>query len=98
MKKPVFMLLFVALVIFLCACGNTYKIKVVGAADLVVSCPKSAKTGETVTVETKDVSDGQVEVTASGPDVEAVRGDLFQFVMPKQNVDVRILFVGDELS
>ena len=33
MKKPVFMLLLAALVIFLCACGNTYKIKVVGAAD-----------------------------------------------------------------
>ena len=98
MKKPVFMLLLAALVIFLCACGNTYKIKVVGAADLVVSCPKSAKTGETVTVETKDVSDGQVEVTAPGTDVEAVQGDLFQFVMPKRNVDVRILFVGDELS
>ena len=87
MKKPVFMLLLAALVIFLCACGNTYKIKVVGAADL-----------ETVTVETKTVTDGWVEVTASGTEVKAVQGDLFQFVMPKTNVDVRILFVGDDIS
>ena len=98
MKKPVFMLLLAALVIFLCACGNTYKIKVFGAADLVVSCPKSAKAGETVTVETKTVTDGWVEVTASGTEVKAVQGDLFQFVMPKTNVDVRILFVGDDIS
>ncbi len=98
MKKTVFMLIIAALVIFLCACGNTYKIKVVGGEDLLVSCPKSAKAEETVTVETKTVTDGWVEVTVSGAEVRAVQGDLFQFVMPKQNVEIRILFVGDELS
>ena len=98
MKKPVFMLFLAALMIFLCACGDTYKIKVVGGEDLLVSCPKSAKAGETVTVETKTVTDGWVEVTASGTEVKAVQGDLFQFVMPKTNVDVRILFVGDDIS
>ena len=69
-----------------------------GGEDLLISCPKSAVAGETVTVETKDVTDGWVEVTASGAEVKAVQGDLFQFVMPKQNVDVRVLFVGDKLS
>lgn len=84
--------------IFLSACANTYKIKVVGGEDLLISCPKSAAAGETVTVETKTVTDGWVEVTASGTEVKAVQGDVFQFVMPKQNVDIRILFVGDDLS
>ena len=92
------MLFLAAIVIFLCACGNIYKIKVVGGEDLLIFCPKSAKAGETVTVETKDVSDGQVEVTASGTEVKAVQGNLFQFVMPKTNIDVRILFVGDDIS
>ena len=98
MKKKSYILLLTALMFFLCACGNTYKINVVGGADLLISCPKSASAGETVTVETKTVSDGWVEVTVSGTEVHAVQGDLFQFVMPKTNVDVRILFVGDELS
>ena len=98
MKKTAVILLLASLVIFLCACGNTYKIKVVGGEDLLISCPKSAVAGKTVTVETKDVTDGWVEVTASGAEVKAVQGDLFQFVMPKQNVDIRILFVGDDLS
>lgn len=98
MKKKSYILLLTALMFFLCACGNSYKINVVGGADLLISCPKSAAAGETVTVETKTVSDGWVEVTASGTEVKAVQGDVFQFVMPKQNVDVRILFVGEEVS
>jgi len=98
MKKKSYILLLTALMFFLCACGNTYKINVVGGADLLISCPKSAAAGETVTVETKTVSDGWVEVTVSGTEVHAVQGDLFQFVMPKTNVDVRILFVGDDIS
>lgn len=98
MKKAVFILTFAALMIILCACGNTYKIKVVGGKDLLITCPKSAAVGETVSIETKSVTDGWLEVTASGTEAKAVQGDLFQFVMPNQNVNVRILFVGDELS
>ena len=98
MKKKSYILLLSCMLIFLCGCGNTYKIKVVGGEDLVVSCPKAAKAGETVSIETKSVTDGWVEVTASGTEVKAVRGDLFQFVMPNDNVDVRILFVGDDHS
>jgi hypothetical protein len=30
--------------------------------------------------------------------VKAVQGDLFLLVMPKTNVDVRMLFVGDDIS
>ena len=82
----------------LCSCGRTYRIEEAGATDLIVSCPKSAKAGETVTVETKCVTDGWVEVTATGAEVEAVQGDLFQFVMPAQDVEVRVKFAWDDLS
>lgn len=98
MKKAIFILFLITFVFFFCACGNTFKIKVVGGADLLISCPKSAAAGEPVTVETKTVTDGWVEVTASGAEVKAVREDLFQFTMPKQDVDIRILFAGDDLS
>ena len=79
-------------------CGNRYRINVAGGADLVISCPKNAKAGETVTVETKCVTDGWLEVSASGAEVTAVQEDVFQFMMPRQDVDVRVLFAWDDMS
>ena len=82
--------------LFLCGCGNRYRITIAGGEDLVLSCPKTAKAGETVTVETTTVTDGWLEMTVTGAEVTAVRGDRFQFTMPRQNVEVRILFAWDE--
>ena len=98
MKQRLIVLLVLLLALSLCACGNRYHIHVTGGADLVISCPKTAKAGETVTIETKCVTDGWVEVSASGTEVTAVQEDVFQFVMPKQNVDVRVLFAWDDMS
>ena len=44
MKKKSYILLLTALMFFLCACGNSYKIIVVGGADLLISCPKCGNT------------------------------------------------------
>ena len=48
-----------------------------------------------MTVETKDVTDGWLEVSASGAEVTAVQENVFQFVMPEQNVEVKVLFTWD---
>ena len=56
------------------------------------------RAGQTVSVRTRDVTDGWVEVTASGADVTAVQGDLFEFVMPEHAVDVRVRFAWEDLS
>ena len=77
---------------------GTYRVRLGGATDLVVSCPRRARAGQTVSVRTRDVTDGWVEVTASGEDVTAVQGDLFEFVMPRHAVDVRVKFVSDVFS
>ena len=98
MKQRLIVFLVLLLILSLCACGNPYRINIAGGADLVISCPKTAKAGETVIVETKCVTDGWVEVSASGAEVTAVQEDVFQFVMPKQNVDVRVLFAWDDMS
>ena len=66
-----------------------------GATDLIDSCPRMAIIGKTVTVRTGSVTDGWVEVSCSGAEVTAVQGDLFTFVMPRQNVEVRARFVSD---
>ena len=91
-----------AVILFLALCLGvfigTYRVRLGGATDLVISCPRRARAGQTVSVRTKDVTDGWVEVTASGEDVAAVQGDLFEFVMPEHAVDVRVKFVSDEFS
>ena len=94
-KKASLLLILCALIFCLCGCGRTYRIKIAGGEDLVVSCPKAAKSGDTVTVETKDVTDGWLEVSASGAEVTAVQENVFQFVMPEQNVEVKVLFTWD---
>ena len=86
------------LVLSLSACGDLYRVSVVGGADLVISCSKQARAGETVTVETKTVTDGWLETYVNGKEAKAIQGDIFQFVMPEENADVRVLFVGDDLA
>jgi hypothetical protein len=97
-KRGLILFFALLLALSLCACGNRYRINVLGGADLVISCPKTAKAGETVTIETKCVTDGWLEVFASGAEVTAVQEDVFQFVMPRQDVDVRVLFAWDDMS
>ena len=98
MRRFFILVLALLMILTLGSCGRIYRIKQTGAADLVISCPKTAKAGDTVTVETKCVTDGWVEVTASGAEVTAVQGDLFQFVMPAQDVEVQVKFAWDDYS
>ena len=71
----------------------TYRINIIGDRDLVESCPESARVGETVTVNTLDVTDGDVQIQAVG--VDGTRNNWFeyQFVMPDHDVDVKVEFV-----
>ena len=95
MKRVLLLLLCAVLITGLCSCGRSYRIRVTGGEDLVLSCPKRAQAGETVTVETKTVTDGWLEVTVNGVQAEAVQGDRFRFVMPEQDADVKVLFAWD---
>jgi len=96
MKRIVLVILTGLLVIALCACTRTYKINVIGGN--VVSCPSSAKAGDTVTVYIPSVTDGWLESSVSGADVERTQEDCFSFVMPEHDVNVRVTFVSDDLA
>ena len=95
-KRIFLVILTCLLVIVLCACTRTYKINVVGGN--VVSCPRSAKAGETVTVYIPSVTDGWLEPSVSGADIEKTQDDCFSFIMPEQDVNVRVTFVSDDLA
>ncbi len=78
--------------------GETYEIRLVGDTDLVESCPKSAKAGETVTILTCDVTDGDKEISVSGAEGVSVNWFEYQFVMPEHDVEVRVEFISNGLA
>ncbi len=70
--------------------AHTHEIVVNDKEDLVVSCPTSAATGETVFVRTKEVLDVQTVVLVNGEKVTTSHGMTFEFAMPDEPVEVRV--------
>ena len=77
---------------------QSFDITIVGDTDLVESCPESAKPGETVTVITYDVTDGDKKISVSGADGESINWFEYQFVMPDHDVEVHVEFIGNGLA
>lgn len=94
--KRIIIIFLVLLTVFLFT--SVRFITIAGATDLIDSCPRIAVVGSTVTVRTVSVTDGWLDVSCSGAKVEVVQGDMFTFVMPRENVEVRTKFVSDEFG
>ena len=77
---------------------GTYQIRLAGDTDLVESCPETAKAGETVSVQTLDVTDGEMTIRVSGADGTMIDWYEYQFVMPDHDVEVRVEFIGNGLA
>ena len=77
---------------------RTYRISLEGDTFLVESCPESAKEGETVTVHTYDVTDGDKKISVSGVDGTEVNWFEYQFVMPDHDVVVQVEFMDYGLA
>lgn len=75
-----------------------HNINLVGDSNLLESCPKTARTGETVTILTYDITDGDKVIEVSGADVVRVNWIEYQFVMPPHDVDVKVKFIGNGLA
>ena len=75
-----------------------HQINIVGDADLVASCPETAHAGDTVTVTLYDVTDGDLEVSAEGVDGTRADWTEYRFIMPAQDVDVKVEFIGNGLA
>ena len=72
---------------------STYhRITVVSGAQHVFKCPKFAKPGQTVTVMTAVVSDGELYV--NGVDGDFVRLGEYQFVMPDHDVALKVTVIA----
>ena len=77
---------------------RTYRIRLVGDLYLVESCPEFAKEGETVTVLTYDVTDGDKAISVDGADGTEINWFEYQFVMPDHDVEVSVEFIDYGLA
>ena len=75
-----------------------HSIHITGDRFLIESCPETAKTGETVTILTYDVTDGDKYITISGVEVVSVDWFEYQFIMPPHDVEVQAEFIGNGLA
>lgn len=75
-----------------------HNISIIGDSYLIDSCPKTARAGETVTILTCDVTDGDKVIEVSGADVVSIDWFEYQFVMPPHDVEVHAEFVGNGLA
>lgn len=101
MKHLLCNILVIALVVvLLCGCGHSYKINIVSGSDLLDTCPKKAAAGETVTVTTAVVTDGDMYVRVNGdPDYgKFVQAGEYEFIMPAADVEIDIYFVSNGLA
>lgn len=89
------------LVSVLAACAPSYAITVEAQDEFCVQeCPASAKAGETVTVETCSVCDGDVHVAVDGDaDFGAFTQEcVYEFTMPDHDVSVHVWITSNGLA
>lgn len=91
MKKPVTLWLASALAALLLAgCAKSYAIRRGAGATLIDSCPQRAKAGETVTLRTVSVADGELRVSVNGDGLAPAEEAVYEFVMPPESVTIDI--------
>ncbi len=86
------LLLIVLLLGAMLAGCSRHKITVISGERFVHQCPKHAKTGDTVTVTTSVVHDGELYV--NGVDGRFVRLGEYQFVMPDHDVELKVTVIA----
>ena len=72
---------------------SRHRITVISGEKFVHKCPKTARTGETVTVETSVVSDAELYV--NGVDGTFIRPGEYQFVMPDNDVELKVTVIAN---
>ena len=69
------------------------RITVISGDRFVHQCPKYAKPGQTVTVMTSVISDGELYV--NGVDGTFIRPGEYQFVMPDNDVELKVTVIAN---
>ncbi len=95
MKLKKRILIFPLSLLLLSGCFGRHSIKIISGEDLVQSCPKYGKAGETITIETAYVTDGEIHVNlANSTPITEVSPAVFEFTMPDHDVKIRVSCVS----
>ena len=89
---------FAILSLLISGCLGGHKIVIENGEDDVVSCPKRAKAGETVTVETVSVCDADLYFYLDGVELEPIKEGFYQFEMPDHDVTIRVVIKSNGLA
>lgn len=90
---------FVALVaLTLSSCLGYHKINYDNTDKDIVSCPKRARAGELVTVETVFVTDADLYCYLDGVELKPNKEGLYQFTMPDHDVEIKVVVVSNGLA
>ena len=82
----------------LSACGLR-RYRIIHDTSFIDSCPDSAAAGETVEFTVLCVTDGYLVANVSGvSDLEWVDESHVRFVMPAQDVEIRVTMIADEFG
>ena len=97
MKKPL-AATFAVLSLLFAGCLGTHKIIIEAGDEDLVSCPKRAKAGETVTVETVSVTDADLFLIVDGVSLDPIREGYYQFEMPDHDVSIKVVIKSNGLA
>ena len=89
---------FAILSLLITGCLGGHKIIVEYGDEDLVSCPKRAKAGETVTVETVSVSDADLFFYLDGVELKPIKEGFYQFEMPDHDVTIKIVIKSNGLA
>lgn len=85
--------------VLLSGCFGRHSIKVVSRKELVDTCPRSAKAGETVRVTTAVVTDGDLYLNSTdGTEIKKIKDGVFEFVMPDHDIELKITVIANGMA
>lgn len=90
MKKLIAVLLVLLIIMPQAGCLGGHRITVTKGKELLDTCPRSAKEGETVTVQTMVITEGYVIIKVDGVTYKEEGPGTFHFVMPDHDVEITI--------
>ena len=79
-------------------CLGSHRIIVESGDEDLVNCPKRAKAGETVTVETVLVTDADLYLIVDGVSLDPIKEGYYQFEMPDHDVNIKVVIKSNGLA
>ena len=95
-QKTVAILMLIVLAFSLTGCFGQHKITY--DKEYVTKCTKHAKAGETVQFETVSVCDADIYVYINGNELHQIADCVYEFVMPDNDVDIKVVIVSNGLA